>query len=129
MALTLSISYCVTNRSSPVCFGASGLPLMHTSIFAGLRCNFQSLVAMILAYVQLDLFQSPKVQDICTWAKCGRSQAFHFLRSLQHCEATAYLKLRPKLKFTGNIEVDASFVTRFWVKADCPAFSTEIHLF
>ena len=85
------------------------------------------LVALLCAYVQMDLSHSPKINDSIQNCHAGRTVAEHFLSALHTLEATAGQRWARRVSLSGNIEVDATALGKFWVGQANKRFSDDIH--
>ena len=81
---------------------------------------------MILRYVKLDLTHVPRLQDLCRMAGVGRILTMHFVRALQRAECDAYVRIRERMTLTGNVQVDGTYLGRFWIKGSNRQFASQI---
>ena len=104
-----------------------GLTLLQTSIFNGLRITLIGLMSLIRSYITQDMSQCPRVQDFVT-ATCGRKQVEHFLHALLAAEASAYKEWCAQQCLEGSIEVDGTFLTKFWISDSNDSFADQIYM-
>ena len=81
---------------------------------------------MILTYVKLDLTHVPRLQNLCRMAGVGRILTMHFVRALQRAESDAYLRIRERMTLAGNVQVDGTYLGRFWIKGSNRQFASQI---
>ena len=81
---------------------------------------------MILRYVKLDLTHVPRLQDLCRMAFVGRILTMHFVRALQRAECDAYVRIRERMTLAGNVQVDGTYLGRFWIKGSNRQFASQI---
>lgn len=93
------------------------------------RVTAVQLVALLCAYVQMDLSHSPKINDLIQNCVVGRTVAEHFLSALRTLEAKAGQRWVRRVSLSGNIEVDATAFGKFWVSQENKRFSDDIHRF
>ena len=56
----------------------------------------------------------------------GVLTSMHFLRALQRAESDAYLRIRKWMSLAGNVEVDGTYLRRFWIKGTNRHFASQI---
>ena len=96
------------------------------SIFEGLRVIPLTLVTLIFWYVQCRQSRCPRVSDCVTACQVGRTMAKHFLAVFRCLEAAAGKLPCASAVLFGNVEADATALTKFYVKVSNKHYEKQI---
>ena len=121
-------------RGRPPHFRCSGgwtacqtrIPLYQDSVFAGLRLSPVDLVDALYWYTKCSQSQCPWVTSCIAACTVGRTTAEHILGSLRDLEASAGQKFCAQQMLKGNIEADATALSKFYVRASCETYKSAI---
>ena len=121
-------------RGRPPHFRCSGgwtacqtrIPLYQDSVFAGLRLSPVDLVDALYWYTKCSQSQCPRVTSCIAACTVGRTTAEHILGSLRDLEASAGQKFCAQQMLKGNIEADATALSKFYVRASCETYKSAI---